>query len=240
MSARSRFSAGGAVKEHAMAGMSGQTVQQAAKTGLLLDLVHAEGSRAHHYLSSAELISGKFATRNLADVAHFLCALHGRHPGVVDLAAVRSAHDSARGWLIEAVDGFAVERLVLTKLTVAAGPMPSTPGQAESESAVGGQRHALDMLARSDRDGCALGAALALVMDWWAVRDVLDRAAARWSVEIPPCSLPSAQSCQDVAACVSETPAIERAMVFGAQQILNQHRGLIDLLEARQIARGEY
>ncbi len=231
-----------------MAAMSGQTVQQAAnagaktgqKSGLLLDLVHAEGSGAHGYMSSAELISGKFATRNLADVAHFLCGLHGRHPGVVDLAAVRCAHDGARGWLIDAVDGFAVERLVLTKLTVAAGPMPSTPGQAESESAVGGQRHALDMLARSDRDGCALGAALALVMDWWAVRAVLDRAAARWSVEIPPCSLPSAQACQDVAARVGETPAIERAMVFGAQQILNQHRGLIDLLEARQIARGEY
>ena len=223
-----------------MAGTSGQTIAHDAKSGLLLGLVQAEGIGAHPYPTSAELVSGKFVTRNLADVAHFLCALHGRHPGVVDLAAVRSAHDGARGWLIEAVDGFAVERGVLTKLAVAAGPMPSTPGQAESESAVGGQRHALDMLARSDRDGCALGAALALVMDWWAVRAVLDRAAARWSVEIPPCSLPSAQACQDVAARVGETPAIERAMVFGAQQILNQHRGLIDLLEARQIARGEY
>jgi hypothetical protein len=29
-------------------------------------------------------------------------------------------------------------------------------------------------------------------------------------------------------------------MTFGAQQILNQHRGLIDLLEARQIARGDH
>jgi hypothetical protein len=232
--------AGVAVKEQAMAGISGQTVQQDVKSNVLRDLVQAEGSGAHRYLLSADLISGKFATRNLADAAHFLCALHGRHPGVVDLAAVRSAHDGARGWLIAAVDGFAVERLVLTKLTVAAGPMPSTPGQAESESAVGGQRHALDMLARSDRDGCALGAALALVMDWWAVRDVLDRAAARWSVEIPACSLPSVDICRAVAENVAVTPAIERAMVFGAQQILNQHRGLLDLLEARHIARGEY
>jgi hypothetical protein len=223
-----------------MAGTSGQSVRNDARGGLLLNLVHAEGSGSHDYLVSAELCSGKFATRNLADTVHFLCALHGRHPGVVDLAAVRSAHDGARGWLIEAVDGFAVERGVLTKLTVAAGPMPSTPGQAESESAVGGQRHALDMLARSDRDGCALGAALALVMDWWSVRAVLDRAAARWSVEIPPCSLPGVDVCQAVADNVAVTPAIERAMTFGAQQILNQHRGLVDLLEARQIARGEY
>ena len=223
-----------------MATMSGQTAYQATKARVMLDLVQAEGSAAHHYLTSVDLISGKFATRNLADVAHFLCALHGRHPGVVDLAAVRSAHDAARAWLIEAVDGFALERGVLTKLSVAAGPMPSTPGQAESESAVGGQRHALDMLARSDRDGCALGAALALVMDWWSVRAVLDAAAARWGVEIPVCSLPTTKACHDVAARVAQTPAIERAMTFGAQQILNQHRGLIDLLEARHIARGEY
>jgi hypothetical protein len=223
-----------------MAGMSGQTLAHGAKSGLLLGLVQAEGSGAHRYLTSTELISGKFATRNLADIVHFLCALHGRHPGVVDLAAVRSAHDGARSWLIEAVDGFAVERAVLTKLTVAAGPLPSTPGQAESESAVGGQRHALDMLARSDREGCALGAALALVMDWWSVRAVLDQAATRWGVEIPECSLPMVDVCQDVAGRVADTPAVERAMTFGAQQILNQHRGLIDLLEARQIARGDH
>jgi hypothetical protein len=228
---------GASVKEHAMVG---QTVAHDAKSGLLLDLVQADGSGAHHYPGGVELVSGRFVTRNLADFVHFLCALHGRHPGVVDLAAVRSAHDGARGWLIQAVDGFAVERGVLTKLTVAAGPMPSTPGQSESESAVGGQRHALDMLARSDREGCALGAALALVMDWWSVRTVLDRAAARWSVEIPPCSLPTIEACQAVADTVATSPALERAMTFGAQQILNQHRGLIDLLEARQIARGEY
>jgi hypothetical protein len=36
------------------------------------------------------------------------------------------------------------------------------------------------------------------------------------------------------------SPAMERAISFGAQQILAQHRGLWDLLEARQLARGEY
>lgn len=223
-----------------MAHITVQANARPGKTNILADLVNAEGSGAHQYYASRELRSGRFATRNLADAVHFLCALHGRHPGVIDIAATRCVHDSARQWLIKAVDGFITERNILTKLSVAAGPMPSTPGQAESESAVGAQRHAIDMLARSDRDGCAIGTALALVSDWWAVRDVLDHAAARWMVDIPACTLPSKQECFDVATAIATTPALERAMSFGALQILNQHRGLIDLLEARQIARGDY
>lgn len=219
------------------------TVQSSAgpdKAKLLADLVNADGSGAHQYVASRELRSGRFATRNLADAVHFLCALHGRHPGVIDVAATRCAHDAARQWLLNAVDGFITERNILTKLSVAAGPMPSTPGQSESESAVGAQRHAIDMLARSDRDGCAIGTALALVCDWWAVRELLDHAATRWMVDIPACTLPSVEDCYRVASAIAATPALERAMSFGAQQILNQHRGLFDLLEARQIARGDY
>lgn len=217
-----------------------QILTPVGPAALLVNLVHAEGTGAHRYTGNPELLSGRFATRNLADAVHFLCALHGRHPGVVDLAATRSAHGAARGWLIKAVDGFAVERGVLTKLSVAAGPMPSTAGQAESESAVGGQRHALDMLARSDRDGCALGAAAALVIDWHAMRIILDRAALRWSVEIPPSSLPTTDESSAMIEGVATSASVERAMSFGAQQILNQHRGLWDLLDARQSARGDY
>jgi hypothetical protein len=36
---------------------------------------------------------------------------------------------------------------------------------------------------------------------------------------------------------VSESASFERAMSFGAQQLLAQHRGLWDLLEARKAAR---
>src|SRR3546814_5993123 len=46
---------------------------------------------------------------NLADAAHYLCMLHGRHPGVIDHAAMRTAHNDARGWLIQAADGFRSE-----------------------------------------------------------------------------------------------------------------------------------
>jgi hypothetical protein len=38
---------------------------------------------------------------------------------------------------------------------------------------------------------------------------------------------------------VADSPSFERAMSFGAQQLLAQHRGLWDLLEARQAARAE-
>ena len=128
----------------------------------------------------------------------------------------------------------------LTRLVVAAGPLPSTPAQSESESAVNGQRHALEMLAQSDRNGCALGAAMALVLDWDAVRSVLDAAGRRFSVDSPSSMIPDMATTIDLAALVSASPAMERAISFGAQQILAQHRGLWDLLEARQSARGEY
>ena len=41
----------------------------------------------------------------------------------------------------------------------------------------------------------------------------------------------------DVATRAAETPGIERAILFGAQQLLIQHRGLWDLLETRHSAR---
>jgi hypothetical protein len=207
---------------------------------VLGSLVTASGSACQPYIGSIDLKSGKFATRNLADVVHYLSTLHGRHPGVIDLAATHTAVDAARNWLIAAVDGFGVERLYLSKLVVTAGPLPSTPGQAESESAVNGQRHALDMLARSDREGCALGAALTLVLDWHAIRVVLDHAAKRWGMDAPECALPSAAETLDVVRAAATSPAVERAINFGAQQVLAQHSGLWDLLEARALARGEY
>jgi hypothetical protein len=206
---------------------------------LLTSLVQAEGSVGHALVADGDQFAGRNATRDLADVVHYLCTLHGRYPGVIDHAATRTAHVGAREWLIRAVDGFVVERNFLTKLVVAAGPMPSTPGQAESESAVTGQRHALEMLAQSDREGCALGAALTLVLDWAAIRSIMNRAAMRWSMTVPPCTLPNEAETLAVAEAVAVTPAVERAFGFGAQQILAQHRGLWDLLEARQIARGD-
>jgi len=204
---------------------------------VLATLVVEGGSASHPYGEAPALLSGDFSARNLADVAHFCCLLHGRYPGVIELAAQRVTDPVPRAWLHRAGPGFAAERAFLARLVVAAGPIPSTLGQARSEAAVIGQTHALATLAQSERNGCALGAALALVLDWRTIRHVLDHAAQRFGIQPPPLDLPNLKDAMAVAADAATTPGIERAIAFGAQQLLIQHRGLWDLLETREMAR---
>lgn len=207
----------------------------------LLDaLVRAEGSAAHAYVLQivhAPVNATLRALPDLADIAYYLCLLHGRHPGVIDHAAGRSADNEARQWLVQAADAFARERAYLTQVTVAVGPAPSTSGQADCETTVSQQRHALDMLAQSDRRGCAMGAAMALALDWRAVRKLLDIAAIRVGVEPAPCTLPQAAETLAVADAIGGDDGIDRAIQFGARQLLAQHRGLWDLMQARAAIR---
>lgn len=203
---------------------------------ILEALVAADGTAAHAYAHRASTGVARDALlglADLADAAYYLCMLHGRHPGVIDHAATRSADNAARAWLIQAADAFGTERAYLTQVSVAAGPAPSTAGQADCETTVGQQRHALDMLAQSDRRGCAMGAAMALVLDWRAVRHVLDMAAIRTGLEPHPCALPERAATLDVARAIGGDDSVDRAIQFGARQLLNQHRGLWDLLAAR-------
>lgn len=214
------------------------TVQSATESGvadLLIALAAGQGSASHPH--AALLATPDAAARDIADAIHCLAMIHGRHPGVVDHVNDRNAHPQARDWLEGASAAFVRERALLATLVVAAGPLPSTPGQAESEATVTAQDHALAMLAQSDRAGCALGAALALALDWRAVRAILDAAASRLGVPSPALTLPPLDETSAVAAAVAERPAIERALGFGAQQMLVQHRGLWDLLESRAAAR---
>lgn len=206
----------------------------------LMALVRAEGSAAHRHPLSDVLTQGPEAARNVADIVHLLCLLHGRHPGVVDYAIDRVTNSVTRAFLTDAADAFANERALLTKLVVAVGPLPSTPGQADTETTVLAQHHAIEMLAQSERTGCAFGAALALIADWSAVRPVLETAARRLSLEIDRSDLPNATVIASVIRSAENSAAADRAMLFGAQQILAQHRGLWDLLEARAIARNDY
>lgn len=199
-------------------------------------LVAADGTAAHPYANRASTGVARDALLSLADLAdaaYYLCLLHGRHPGVIDHAATRSADNAARTWLIQAADGFAAERSYLTQVTVAVGPAPSTAGQSDCEAVVSQQRHALDMLAQSDRRGCAMGAAMALVLDWRAVRHVLDMAAIRAGLEPHGSSLPDRAATLAVARAIGGDDGVDRAIQFGARQLLNQHRGLWDLLAAR-------
>jgi hypothetical protein len=209
-----------------------------ARTGALLTAAVAErGSAAHPWSRSDALLRESDSPRNLADLLHFLCTLHGRYPGVVDHAAGRVADRKAGAWLALAAEAFAAERTYLARLAVLAGPVPSTPGAADSDSVVRSQRHAIEMLALSERNGCALGSAMAVVLDWAAIRRPLDAAAARLGVEAPAYAFADQQAIAAVADDFASSAGIRRALLFGAEQILVQHYGLWDLLESRQQAR---
>lgn len=198
----------------------------------------AERGSAHHpHLVALLRGSGAHAARDLADCVHLLCHLHGRFPGLVDIALEGCADAAAREWLNDAAHHFERERLYLVQLTAAVGPLPSTPGGAETESVIQGQRHAIETLARSERKGCALGAAVALVSDWPTLRALLDRAAARAGVECPLPTLPGETSIARAIEASIDSPASQRALTFGGEQLLLQHNGLLTLLEARAEAR---
>jgi hypothetical protein len=198
-----------------------------------------EGSARHAQLIALLAASGPDAARDLADAVHLLCHLYGRHPGLVDLALQNCPAGAARDWLKGSADSFERERLYLVRLTAAVGPMPSTAGAAETEAALLAQRHAVETLAKSERRGCALGAATALIEDWRSIRRLLDKAAHRAGVDVPGAIMPDEESLAQVIAAGTDGPASERALAFGAEQLLLQHRGLFDLLEARAGARAD-
>lgn len=186
-------------------------------------LARQDGTAASGFV--AGLCMRQAATRDLSDAVHGVCLLHGHHPGLIDHVAARA--DPVPDWLAEAVPAFAAQRAWLARLVAAAGPLPSTPGQAEAEAAIAGQRRAFEALAQSGRAGCSLGAAATLLLDWAAIHRLLVAAAARFGVEPLPASLPEPAIAQDHA----------RAALFAAHQVLAQHRGLWQLLESRAVAR---
>ena len=203
-----------------------------------LDDALAQGGSADH-AHMAVLLDRDCVARavDLADAAHYLCLLHGRFPGLIDYAATRTADPYVGQWLARACEAFVGERALLTRLTVAAGPITSTPGQDRCTPAIINLRGALNALSQSDRQGCALGAAFAMVLDWQAVRCVLDLIAARTGLDVRPSSLPTAQDTRQIASELSAERAIGRAIGFGASQMLLQHRQFWDMLEERAALR---
>jgi len=199
--------------------------------------VDAQGSAEHPYCQSLMTANGPNSARDLADAVHLFCSLYGRHPGLIELALNNCPAGPVRDWLREASDAYERERLYLVRLTAAVGPLPSTPGAAETEATLVAQHHAIETLAASERRGCALGAATALMADWPAVRAVLDRAADRMGMQKPALTLPDQSSIVRVIADGTDGMPSERALGFGGEQLLLQNRGLFDLLEARAAAR---
>lgn len=207
----------------------------ATDAGTIATLAGSDGC-AHHP-AIHRLTAPGVAGRDLADAVHALCAVHGRLNGLFEEAGRRRFAEIDGAWLATATQAFGIERAYLARLTAAVGPLPSTPGQRESDAAFSAQRHAFDMLARSDRAGCAIGAALAMVIDWRAFRRLLDSAARRNAVDVPAPRLPAEDAIVTIAAAPGAPAPVRRAMAFGAQQTFAQHRGLCDLIEARAVAR---
>lgn len=207
----------------------------AGRADTILAMVATDGTaNAPH---ARALMQTTATLRDIADAIHALCVIHGAFPGIVDHARNGSVDPLATAWLEQAVVTMSGERALLVRLTAAAGPLPSTPGQAASQAAILGQRNALEMLARSSRAGCATGTAVAFVLDWAAVRGVLDGCARRMAL---PAGAPFADATAQAIALlrtVEASASVERAMAFGAQQMLAQHRGLWQLLESRAAAR---
>ena len=200
----------------------------------------AEGCESDPFVRRLRDESGPWLGPDLADAVHLLCALHGHYPGLVAIAASGSQDEDMRAWLAGASDSFERERSFLLQLTAAVGPIPSTPGAAETEASIAAARHAVETLAHSERFGCALGAVCALLADWPAVRSVLDRAALRSGIEGPVSTVPDRAALGEVIDHVAANPAAARALAFGSEQLLLQHRALFALLEARSESRGDY
>ncbi|PZU07441.1 hypothetical protein [Sphingomonas sp.] len=207
------------------------------RAGLLTSLVAGEGSATHSWLHSAELNAGSDATRNLSDMLHLLTMLHGPQPGLIELVAEHNIWPGGDAWLADAARGFANERGNLGQLIVAAGPVPSTPGEAATVSALLAQRQAMATIARSDRFGCAIGAAVGLLHDWLPIRATMEAAAERLNVPFAPLRLPSEDDTAHMLASMPDKPRLERTLVFGARQIMLHHQCLLDLLATRSSAR---
>ncbi len=202
----------------------------------LADLRSADGHAASaHY----QALQAGTVPRELADLAHFLCLLHGRRPGVLDHAAAHDTHDAARAWMVQATQAFVTERLYITRMTVAAGPVSGASPQDRSEAAAVELRRSFQMLASSERRGCAAGAALAFAIDWPALRDMLDPLALRLGIDPPWCELPPAAQTLALADRLCGDPASARAFLFGADQMFQLHRGVWRLLAARARLRAE-
>src|SRR5438270_12578168 len=77
--------------------------------------VAGEGCARHPHLSALLEASGPQSARDLADAVHLLCSLHGRYPGLIEIALQRCPKGEARSSLARAIDAFARERLYVVR-----------------------------------------------------------------------------------------------------------------------------
>lgn len=197
----------------------------------------ARGAGEHPWIVRLASDRGRAIGLDLADAIYWLAQLHGGAAGLVDGASLRARSPEERTFLTRAFDAWQSERKALSTLVVAVGPIPSTSGQFGDEVTTVAIAGAIATLATSDRAGVALGAATALIVEWHGLRTLMDRAADRFAATIPRCILPTQTELLATVVGFVETPVIERAVTFGACQLLRQHGEFVGLLERRAKAR---
>jgi len=201
-----------------------------------LDLLQLRAQRQPVLLRELASNISAFNGGDVADMAHYLCLLHGRYPGLMDNLADRMVA-SEDSFYIELAERFTAERRLLTDLTVAAGPVGRLVGEDQSMTVVEQLRVAIDLLARSDREGCALGAAAALLIEWKHARPALDAIARRLSVKTTDIDLDDyiTRMYERIASHPKERQ--QRAIIFGINQLTHQHEQFWLLLNNRCAAR---
>lgn len=199
-------------------------------------LVLLEGSAAQPAFRDLMKACRSPSTGVAADMPHLVASLHGA-PALLDIVNRSAVVAEAAGWVAHACAAFTIERQFLTELIVAAGPPPGTPDEARTLAAIRDGRRVLAMLGASEREGCALGAAIALLLDWPVIREVLDVAARPLGVQVPRCQMPGDAEIHALLARLAPTADLERKLTFGARQLLAQHRALWSVVQARYDAR---
>lgn len=195
------------------------------------------GAGAHPWIVRLATDPNRSVGSDLADAVHWLHQLHGGAAGLVDGASLKARSPAERAFLTGAYDAWQAERRALAALILAVGPIPSTPGQLGDEATVVALSTGISTLAASDRAGVTLGAAAALVVEWHGVRALMNRAADRFAATIPNCHLPSRTELLATLAGFIDTPSVERAVEFGATQLLYQHEAFVVMLQRRSAAR---
>ena len=172
----------------------------------------------------------------VADAVHLLAILHGEIPSLIDL--VTEHHPAHERLLAPAAATFQGDRAWLTALAVATGTRVDLAGLSETETLVRELRAAMLILARSKRDGCALGAILAFLNDWPPLRTALDEAGARafadrWIAAEGDWPDEPLAEISGIAERGFDNTVSARAIAFGAQQFASLHHQLLDLFAAR-------
>lgn len=178
-----------------------------------------------------------FDIPDVADLAHALTVTHGGLPNIFDLASLRSDAQSLRNHLVTCSNSFQDWRRFLSALTSKAGPAPSLTDDAAHMVSLVQTKQGIQLLGESERKGCAIGAAFAMLNDWQIVLPESFKFAARLDIVEGIALPPRTSAIIEEMECLEPSAAELRAMSFGADQFYQLNDAFFRHLEARRKAR---